>query len=144
MHVTQLFTAKQIQPTEKVPLLSNHSAFGDPFPINNHAEAKINLHEFIVKDPLATFFVQVEGEPMLEVRIRSGDLLMVDRSLTPQNGSTVIAELEKKELTVKEIQLTKNKAWLITRNPQTKPINITGYVDNVVWGVVVHRIHSCQ
>ena len=39
----------------------------------------------------ATFFLRASGDSMIKAGILDGDLLVVDRSLTPGNGSVVIA-----------------------------------------------------
>ncbi|MCX4030344.1 translesion error-prone DNA polymerase V autoproteolytic subunit [Endozoicomonas sp. SM1973] len=141
MQVIQRYTAKQHSSQVAVPLLSSHVAAGFPSPADDYVEADLNLHDFAVKHPAATFFVRATGESMVEVGIQSGDILVVDRALTPQNGDIVIAALEG-ELTVKQLRLSKNKAWLIPRNPQFKPIEITEHFDCVIWGVVAHSLHS--
>jgi DNA polymerase V len=52
------------------------------------------LHEHLVRNHAATFFVRAVGDSMIRAGIHEGDLLVVDRSLTPGNGGVVISAIE--------------------------------------------------
>lgn len=58
-----------------------------------YIEEHINLHEFIVPNSLAIFFLSASGDSMLGVGIHNGDLLVVDRSLEVAHKRTLIAGL---------------------------------------------------
>ena len=63
---------------------------GFPSPAEQYQEPPLDLNSFLVKRPEATYFVKVEGDSMIGAGIREGDLLVVDRSLTPANGDIII------------------------------------------------------
>ena len=63
----------------------------------------LNLHDYLVQNPAATFCVRVNGDSMLDANIKSGDLMVVDRSLDPINNSIVLAVLNG-EFTLKRIK----------------------------------------
>ena len=67
---------------------------------NNH---KLDLNENLIKHPAATFIERTSGSSMINADIYSGDLLIVDRSLTPRNNNIVIASIFG-DLTVKKIK----------------------------------------
>ena len=73
---------------------------GFPSPAEQYLEPPLDLNELLVKRPAATFFVKVVGDSMEGAGIREGDLLVVDRSLTPANGDVIIAAVDG-EFTVK-------------------------------------------
>jgi len=60
----------------------------------------LSLDEHFIKHPAATFFVKVEGDGMDDHGIYRGDILIIDRSLTPEKNSTVIVVIDG-ELTVR-------------------------------------------
>ncbi|ROL59543.1 LexA family transcriptional regulator, partial [Bacteroidetes/Chlorobi group bacterium ChocPot_Mid] len=91
--------------------------------------------------PSATFFVRVTGDSMINAGIYSGDILIVDRSLSPKDSSIVIAVIDS-ELLVKRMQYIKNKIYLSPENPKFEPIEITGEMNFEVWGIVTTVIHS--
>ena len=73
---------------------------GFPSPAEQYLEPPLDLNELLVKRPAATYFVRVEGDSMIGAGIHDGDLLVVDRSLTPADGDVVIASVDG-EFTVK-------------------------------------------
>lgn len=56
----------------------------------DHAEAPLDLHTLMVTHPVATFFMRMQGDAMAPL-IHPGDLLVVDRSLSPRPGHIVVA-----------------------------------------------------
>ena len=64
---------------------------GFPSPAEQYLEPPLDLNEFLIKRPAATYFVRVEGDSMIGAGIHEGDLLVVDRSLRPANGDVIIA-----------------------------------------------------
>ena len=73
---------------------------GFPSPAEQYLGAPLDLNELLVKRPAATYFVRVKGDSMVNAGIRAGDLLVLDRSLTPADGDIIIAALDG-EFTVK-------------------------------------------
>jgi DNA polymerase V len=126
---------------QKLPLFTAHISAGFPSPADDHIDKCLDLNEFIVKHPAATFFVKVQGDSMVDAGICSGDILVVDRSLTPANNRIVIARLSG-ELTVKRIRKSKGQISLFPENKDFTPILIDESMDFEVWGVVTTVIRS--
>ncbi len=78
---------------------------------------------------------------MINAGIHSGDMLVVDRSLEPQNNKIIVAILNG-EFAVKRIRKRGKKLSLISENPDYSPIEITEESDFEVWGVVISVIRS--
>ncbi|MFN9959866.1 MAG: LexA family protein, partial [bacterium] len=70
------------------------SASGFPSPAEDYEEGRIDLNRELIPSPLSTFFMRVQGGAMQGDGIFDGDLLVIDRSLTPQAGSVVVAVFE--------------------------------------------------
>src|SRR5713101_669572 len=81
---------------------------GYPSPADDYLEGSLDLNQHLITHPTATFFVRVAGESMREAGIHSGDVLIVDRALTPTDGSVVIAVVNG-ELTVKRLSKRQGK-----------------------------------
>ncbi|HII2980386.1 TPA: LexA family protein [Yersinia enterocolitica] len=110
---------------------------GFPSPAAGYEENELNLHEYCVKHPAATYFLRVTGSSMEDARIHDGDVLVVDRSLTPEHGSIVIASIDN-EFTVKRL-IFRPKPCLMPMNSEYSPI----YFDPdslQIWGVVTFSI----
>ena len=101
----------------------------------------LNLQEYLVQHPSATFCVRVTGDSMQNAGICSGDVMVVDRALEPQNNTIVLAILDG-EFTVKRIQKKGQELYLKPENSKFKPIQITEEMNFQVWGVVTHIIHK--
>ena len=113
---------------------------GFPSPSEDYAEGPLDLNRYLIHHPAATFFVRVKGDSMIGAGIFCGDLLIVDRALTPTSGSIVIAALDG-DLTVKRFHQGKGGITLLSENPAYPPIPIDHDRDFAVWGVVTKAIH---
>lgn len=110
---------------------------GFPSPAEGYQEERIDLNELVVKNPLSTFFVRVQGNSMIGSRIFDGSLLVVDRSAEVKENSNCLCFLNG-EFTVKKIKRVGGKLYLTGNNPQSpmKPIEVPEGSDFAVWGVV--------
>ncbi len=122
-----------------LPLYGSVSA-GFPSPAEDYLEEFLDIGDYLVKNPTATFFVRVQGDSMIEASIHPGDILVVDRSLPASHGSIVIAVLNG-EFTVKRLQQRGGQVKLVPANRAYPPISVG--VDDAfrVWGVVAHVLH---
>ena len=69
-----------------IPLYQSKIPAGFPSPAQDYVEQTLDLNELCIKRPAATYFVRVEGGSMIEAGIHPDDILVVDRSVTPQHG----------------------------------------------------------
>jgi len=124
----------------KAPLYLMAIKAGFPSPADDYVEKTLDLHEHLIRHPAATFFVRVSGDSMAPL-ITHGDILVVDRALTPHSGSIVIAAVNG-ELTVKRLMEQHGSSMLVADNDAYQPIALTPEVDCTLWGVVVHVIRT--
>lgn len=127
--------------TNKMPLFTSQVSAGFPSPADDYIENRLDLNDLLIKNPPATFFVKVTGESMIDAGINDGDILIVDKSKKVTNNNIVIAVLNG-ELTVKRIEKTKNKLYLVPENPAFPKIEVTDGMELVIWGVVTNVIHQ--
>jgi DNA polymerase V len=125
----------------QTPFFAEAVCAGFPSPANDYLESKLDLNEFLVKHPAATFFVRAEGDSMLGAGIHSGDILVVDRALQAVENRVVIAVVEG-ELTVKRLKRVKGKLCLAPDNDEYKPIEPDEENGFEIWGVVTAVIHA--
>lgn len=125
----------------KLPLYSCYVAAGFPSPADDHIQKNLDLNEHLIHKPAATFFVRAQGNSMTKAGIHEGDILIVDRSLTPIHGKIVIAAVDGM-LTVKRIIFKGKETWLYPENDEFKPILLEEYQDVTIWGVVTNVIHK--
>jgi len=130
-----------LPPALRLPLFSYRIAAGFPSPANDYIEDRIDLNKHLIRHKEATFFLRVQGDSMLGAGIHDGDLLIVDRAITPIDGKIVIAALDG-ELTVKRLSVQGETVRLVPENPAYPVIEINGEQDLVIWGVVTNVIHG--
>lgn len=114
---------------------------GFPSPAEQYVEAPLDLNDLLVKRPAATFFVRAAGDSMLGAGIRPGDILVVDRSVSPRNGSIVIACIDN-EFTVKFLRLDHGACRLEPANRKYKTICLDSERELRIFGVVTACIHQ--
>lgn len=124
-----------------LPLYSSTVRAGMPTVADDHIEDRIDLHDYVVRHPQATFFVRVQGDSMINAGIHEGDILVVDRSLEAREGSIVIAVLDG-ELTVKRLKRKGNVVQLVPENDRYPVITVGPEQEFRIWGVVTTVVHS--
>lgn len=124
----------------EAPLYAASISAGFPSPADDYIERKLDLHRFLVRNEIATFFLRASGDSMIGVGIHDGDLLVVDRSIEAANNRIVIAALDG-ELTVKRILRRGKRAFLAPANPAYPEIEITEREHVHIWGVVTYAVH---
>lgn len=118
-------------------------AAGYPSPAQDYFDGRINLNDHLIKDVTSTFVVRVSGDSMEGAGISDGDELIVNRALTPRDGSIVIAILDG-ELTVKRLQLKAGGVVLHAENPNYPDIQIRDASSLTVWGVAETCLHDLR
>jgi DNA polymerase V len=121
------------------PLAGTGISAGFPSPADEYMEAGIDLNVELIRNPDATFFGRVKGYSMKDAGISDGDVLVIDKSLEPRNGSIAVCFLDG-EFTVKRILKEKEALFLLPANNEFKPIRITEENDFLVWGIVTYVI----
>ena len=123
------------------PLFMTSVSAGFPSPAESYIEGRLDLNRFLIKHPVATFYVRVSGDSMTGAGIHPGDILVVDRALEPQDSSVIIAVVDG-ELTVKRIARSDGRLYLVPDNRLYRPLEILEDMEFEVWGVVTAVIHS--
>jgi DNA polymerase V len=113
---------------------------GFPSPAEEWRELELNVHELLVPRPASTFFFCVSGSSMQGAGIHDGDLLIVDRMLTAQHNSIIIALLDGKA-TVKRLQLRAGTIALKAEHPEYPLIKVTPRMAFQIWGVATYVVH---
>ena len=112
---------------------------GFPSPADDFKETRISLDKELVKNKEATFYARVDGDSMIGAGLNNGDLLVIDRSLNPENGKIAVCLIDG-DFTVKRIKKEKGKVYLIPENKKYQPIEIKEENELIIWGIVEYVI----
>ncbi len=123
----------------KIPFVNEGVSAGFPSPAADFMETSIDLNKELCENPLATFYIRVKGNSMIDAGINDKDVLVVDRSLEPQNNKIAVCFIDG-EFTVKRIQVEKDCLYLMPENPDYKPIKVTEENQLIIWGMVTYVI----
>lgn len=124
-----------------LPLYASRPAAGFPAPGDDALERSLDINDLVVKNPAATFFVRVEGDSMEGAGIFSGDVLVVDRSVTPAHEKIVVAAVHG-EMVVKRLVAHSGTHLLVSEHEDYAPITVSENEDVHVWGVVVGSVRQ--
>lgn len=116
---------------------------GFPNPAEDARGTALDLNELVVRHPVATYYLRVEGDSMTGAGIVAGDIVVVDKSLDPKSGDIVVAAVDG-DFTLKHLKRDGQKAWLVAANPAYPPIALHEAADASLWGVVTYIIHATR
>ncbi len=122
-----------------LPLYSARPAAGFPAPGDDEVEKALDLNDLLIENPSATFFVRVEGDSMERAGIFSGDILVIDRSLEPVQGTIVVAAVYG-EMVVKRLDKKGGLIRLLSEQDGYEPIVVSDNDDCFIWGVVAGSV----
>ncbi len=125
----------------RIPFIKDGVSAGFPSPAADFMETNIDLNKELTSNPLATFYIKVKGHSMIDAGINDKDVLVVDRSLEPQNNKIAICFIDG-EFTVKRIRLEKDCLYLMPENMNYKPLKINAENQFIIWGIVTYVIKS--
>ena len=123
------------------PLFMTSVSAGFPSPAESYIEGHLDLNRYLIKHPVATFYVRVSGDSMAGAGIEPGSILVVDRAVEADDGDIVIARIND-ELCVKRLRVRQGRIWLMPENDKYQPIEVIESMDFEVWGRVMHAIRS--
>ncbi|MFN9067614.1 MAG: LexA family protein, partial [Bdellovibrionales bacterium] len=113
---------------------------GFPSPAADYLEDQLNLHDYLIKKPAATFLMRAKGDSMVGAGIYPDDILIIDRSLTARSGNIIVASLNG-DFTLKRLIQIHGTVILQPENPVYKPLTITPEMDFQIFGVVTFNVH---
>ena len=114
---------------------------GFPSPAEDVGE-KLDLIQLLVRHKASTFFFRVSGVSMVDAGMDEGDIIIVDRSLSPYNGCKAVCYLDG-EYTVKAVEIADKTVRLLPANQNNAtyhPIEVTADNQFAIWGVVTYVI----
>ncbi len=118
------------------PRLTVRATCGFPSPAEDFQGEALDLNKLCIRNAPATFFAEVDqSSSMVEFGIHPGDTLVIDRSIKPRHGHTVLV-LWDGGLMVKKLDSRGRRLRLLSGSPDHPPIDIPDESELEVWGVV--------
>ncbi len=123
----------------EMPYISSGIKAGFPSPAADFDETRLSIDQIVVKNATATFYAKASGNSMNGAGIDDGDILVIDKSLEPQDGKIAVCFIDG-EFTVKRIKVQENSLLLLPENPTFEPIEVTQENNFIIWGIVTYVV----
>lgn len=125
-------------PRLELPLDGVKVSAGFPSPAADYEGKRLDINEYLVRNPVSTFFFTVQGDSMQGAEIFDGDVLVVDKSIRPRHGHVVVAFVNGERL-VKRLYRRAGRVSLVAENPAYPTLDIGEGQELEVWGVVTGK-----
>lgn len=109
---------------------------GFPSPAQDHIEQRISLDDLFGLHRPQIFLAQVEGHSLIGLGILDGDLVLIDKALTPRRDDVVVACLNGEQL-LKIYDREGDQVVLRSANPEYRPRYVLEAEELHIWGVYV-------
>jgi repressor LexA len=112
-----------VEPSEmvEIPLLGWVAA-GQPVEIfENHERVSVPAGMVVRRDCYA---LRVRGHSMIDDNIQDGDIIVIEKRSTAENGQSVVAMINGETVTLKRFYIEKGGVRLQPANPELDPIYI--------------------
>ncbi len=122
---------------------------GFPSPATDYMTQAIDLNKELVRHPAATFYGRVVGDSMIDAGVEEGDILVIDKSLEPQDGDMAVCFVDG-EFTLKHLSFRtdsgtgERKLTLVPANSRYPCIEVGEGTDFKMWGVVTYVIKKIR
>ena len=114
---------------------------GFPSPADDFKEIRISLDRELVRNQESTFYARVSGDSMEDAGLSDGDLIVIDRSISPENNKIAVCFLDG-DFTVKRINKKGDKLYLKPENQNYNEIEVNEENKLLIWGIVTYVIKS--
>ncbi len=138
--MSKITLLKPIHSELSLPLYETTIPAGFPSPAEEYLGDAMDLNQYLMTNPTASFFARVDGDSMTGAGIFAGDLVVIDQSLTAKHNDIVIAAVNN-ELTIKRLS-TKDGIQLVPENEAFETIVMSGENELMIWGVVTALIRK--
>lgn len=112
---------------------------GFPNPAKDATDTPLNLNEYLIEHPASTYFMRITGDDLQSQGLKSGDIVVVDKSRSAAPNDLVIVAMEG-ELSVKQFVKSGSRNYLVT--DENKSVSVDSQLDFEIWGVVVSVIRK--
>lgn len=121
-----------------VPRASVAIGFGSP--ASDSGVSRLDLNDILIRNAHATFLMRVAGDSMREAGIDDGDLVLIDRAVSPCHGHVVIAVVEQ-DFVCRRL-VTESGPRLRAADPDVADLVPAEGEGLEIWGVVTSAIKS--
>lgn len=141
LHLMATLEIKKIEESSDIELqlFENRIQAGFPSPAQGAFADSVDLNHELINNPTATFCARVIGDSMVDSGINEGDMLIIDRSIEPQNGDIAVCFIDG-DFTVKRLLINDDGISMVPANRKYPVIKVPDDSNFIIWGIVSHII----
>jgi DNA polymerase V len=113
---------------------------GHPSPADDYVDERLNLNRFIFRNPSSTTLHRVEDDSLEGFGIFKGDILVIDRSLQPEDRKLVLVEVGGEKVIRLAVKLQEKLFFSTGRDTDMREELHDGPAK--LLGVVTYSIHT--
>lgn len=121
-----------------LPLGLTPVSAGFPSPAEDYEDKRLDISDYLVRNPVSTFFFPVQGDSMQGAEIFDGDILVADRRVAPRHGHIVVAFINGDRL-VKRLDRKGGCVALVAEHPAYPTLELSEGAELEIWGVVIGK-----
>ena len=140
-NVLSVWKAPQIPKKAPLPFFDVNVPAGFPSPAEDYIQSSLDLNEYLISNPEATFYATLGGDSLIDIGFYHGDVVICDRSLTAKHGNIVMATVGN-SITVKIMYAKDQKVILCPANDNYKPIPVNNLDELIIWGPVCGNVRK--
>lgn len=129
------------KPLVSLPLYLSKASAGYGSFVADDLDSYINLNDHFVQHPESSFCLKVKGDSMTGASIYDGDLVIVDKSVSPVHGKVVLA-MWSDDSYIKRFTNTSEGWFLNSENPAYPNFFVEDLEGFKIVGVVTCVIHK--
>ena len=118
-HKARAIQLKDTQNQKKLPFLGRIAA-GNPIEAIANSFEHISVPDYLVKNKVDHYTLEVIGDSMKDERIFNGDIVVIKKMDTANTGQIVVALIDENEVTLKKYRSYKNSIALEPSNKNYK------------------------
>ncbi len=107
---------------------------------DDQVSGSLDLNPLLIQHPAATYFMRVDGNGLVSEGAADGDIVIVDRSLTPLNEDIVVVVIDGAFM-LKQLNIT-SSGKLLSSHFGDDNISLDDDSDIEFWGVVTASIRQ--
>lgn len=123
-------------PLQLLPLAGSRARLGFPSPAEDFLDDSVDLNQLLIRNGPATFLYRADGWSMLGAGVCDGDILIVDRSVTPLSGDLVLAIWDGNQPVCKVLKFRGQQVELQSAHPEHPPLLLEEGTEVEVFAVV--------
>lgn len=125
-----------------LPLAEESIIAGFPAPNGGYVEGNLDVNEYLIDHPSATFIYRVSGDSMIDAGIMPGDFVLVDTSREPREGNIVVACVDGSYTIKKLLNVGSRTPKLMPCNDQYEAVEIHEYSEVTIIGPVISVVRK--